>query len=68
MSDGATSLGECQVKRETDKAILVILEDDGDKEVWIPKSVIHDDSEIWKDEQSGELVVKTWFAEQEGLA
>ena len=42
------------------------LEDEDGKKFWVPKSVIHDDSEVWKEDDSGKLVVKTWFAEKEG--
>jgi len=59
------SLGQSEIIRETDKALLFETEEAG--EVWIPKSAIHDDSEIWKDGQDpGELIVKNWFAEKEG--
>ena len=37
-----------------------------DEPTWIPASVVHDDSEIWKDGQEGDLVVKTWFADKQG--
>lgn len=50
---------------ETDKALCVELPDGARK--WIPKSVIHDDSEVWKYGDEGVLVVKTWWAEREGL-
>lgn len=34
---------------------------------WIPKSAIHDDSEIWKlNQEPGELVIHEWCAEQKG--
>lgn len=37
--------------------------------VWIPKSVITDDSEVWKEGQlPGSLIVKRWFAEKQGWA
>lgn len=37
--------------------------------VWVPKSVITDDSEVWKkDQEPGSLIVKRWFAEKEGWA
>lgn len=46
---------------------------DGDRH-WIPHSCIHDDSELFYDERAhgmndreGMLVVKSWFAEKEGL-
>jgi hypothetical protein len=38
-----------------------------DIEIWIPKSVIHDDSEVYKEGAEGKLVVARWFAEKEGL-
>jgi hypothetical protein len=53
------------VEQETAKAILVKF-DDG-KTTWIPKSVIDDDSEVYKMGTSGTLIVKEWFAEKEGL-
>jgi hypothetical protein len=53
------------VKLETDKAILAIFEDE--TEAWIPKSMIDDDSEVYKMGTSGTLIVKRWFAEKEGL-
>lgn len=59
-------LGQARVIQETDKAILVRLEDE--QEVWIPKSVIHDNSEVYS-EKSGEgmLVVAEWWAERNGF-
>ena len=50
--------------RETEKALLCQIEDE---EHWIPKSVIDDDSEVWKDGQEGELVIAEWWAEKNGL-
>lgn len=38
-----------------------------DNPVWIPKSQIHDDSEVWKKGQTGALVITRWIAEQKGL-
>lgn len=51
---------------ETEKAIKVEIGEVEDGLIWIPKSQIHDDSEVWKAEQSGTLVVSNWFAEQRG--
>jgi hypothetical protein len=53
------------VKLETAKALLVIFEDESEK--WIPKSVIHDDSDVYKMGTSGTLIVQRWFAEKEDL-
>lgn len=32
---------------------------------WVPKSVIHDDSEVYEKGGEGKLVVKTWWAQKE---
>ncbi len=53
------------VKRETDKALLVVVEGE---EVWIPKGQIHDDSEVYRQGDTGMLIVSLWIAEQKGLA
>lgn len=67
MSDTSTFKVD-QVKAESDKAILVEIEGE---QVWVPKSQIHDDSEVYSKasgEGGGDLVVSTWWAEQRGLA
>lgn len=70
-SDDGAPIGDARAIRETDRALLVEL--DGE-ERWIPKSVIHDDSEVWtmrgdEDEgRKGKLIVKAWFARKEGFA
>jgi len=51
--------------KETDKAILVTI--DGD-EYWIPSSLVSDDSEVWKEGDTGTLVIPQWLAEERGLA
>jgi hypothetical protein len=63
--------------RETEKAILVELDTKGhrdtfgfvtdNREVWIPKACVHDDSEVYKAKTDGRLIVKRYFAEKEGL-
>lgn len=35
------------------------------KEVWIPQSVVHDDSEVFEVGHAGRLVVKEWFARKD---
>jgi len=55
---------DCKVVRSTDKACLVLIDS---KEHWIPQSVIDDDSEIWKEGDTGDLVIKAWFAKKENL-
>ena len=51
----------CRVVTATEKALLV--------EIWVPKSVIHDDSEVFDDDENAEgmLVLEDWWAEKSGL-
>lgn len=37
-------------------------------DIWIPQSVVHDDSEVFDDKHAGpgKLCVKTWYAEKRG--
>lgn len=67
-SNSACSLGTGEVIHATDKALLVELHDLG-RELWVPISVLHDDSEIFDDDENGdgELVVLEWWAERNGL-
>lgn len=64
----SAKLGNGKVKKGTDKALQIELE--SGETVWIPKSVIEDDSEVYDEDKNseGEVVVKTWWAEKEGLA
>lgn len=65
MTDGV-SLGKAYVKAVTDKALLVVLEDEEKREVWVPKSQIHDNSEVYTAKGEGDLVVTVWYAKQGG--
>ena len=67
MADGF-EVGYSEVVKTTDDAGLVNADDLGE-EVWVPKSVLHVDSDIDGDSETGdagELVVKASFAEKEG--
>lgn len=66
---------EAVIVRETDKAVLVNigrhqLDDDVDiaDDVWIPKSVLHDDSSVYdpKERSRAQLIVKAWWARKQG--
>ncbi len=51
---------------EKGKGLLV--EIDGDEEtVWIPKSLISSDSEVYEKGTSGTLIIPEWLAEEKGL-
>jgi hypothetical protein len=54
--------------QETAKAIRVVggdLEEDG---VWVPLSVLSDDSEVYRFGTEGTLIIPEWFARKNGLA
>lgn len=50
---------------ETEKALLV--EDEDGDEMWIPKSVIGEYSDLQSKGDSGDLMVARWFAIKEEL-
>jgi len=56
---------DARAKRETDKALLVEIED-GD--FWVPKSQIDDDSDVYEAGHTGMLITSLWWAEKERLA
>lgn len=55
----------CEVKAHTVKALLISIEG-GELEVWVPRSVVHSDSEVYdEDEHSeGDLVLPDWWADK----
>ena len=59
-----------QVLQESDKAIQVVFADTGNVK-WIPKKVIHTDSEVYEKPDdglgAGTIIIHQWFATQEGL-
>lgn len=62
------SLGEGKVIGSTEKALR--FEPKNEDAFWVPRSVIHDDSEVYDEDKNseGELFVKQWWAEKEGHA
>lgn len=62
------SLGHGKVVKASDQALQIELTDIGETR-WIPKSVLHDDSEVYDDDENkeGEVVVNQWWANKEGL-
>jgi hypothetical protein len=65
-SPGTYVIEGAYIERESDKAVLVCAPD-FDEPTWVPKSALHDDSEVWKpDQDPGDLVVHEWLAEKRG--
>jgi hypothetical protein len=68
MSDSLFTIHDAVVVHETEKA-LRIRSDDLEEEVWVPKSQIHDDSDVYDSGDGsgpGRLVVSKWLAEKNG--
>ena len=58
-------LAGCQAIAETTAGLRVLLP--SGRCVWLPKSQIHEDSEVYALETSGILVVPAWLAAAEDL-
>lgn len=52
------------IKRTTDKAVLCAI---GEREVWIPRSLLCEGTDVKRTGDDGTIVVPRWFAEQEDL-
>lgn len=61
-------LYRCQARaiRKSSSGAALLVEIDG-KNHWIPQSQIHDDSEVWKPGDDGELVIPEWLAIEKEL-
>lgn len=61
-------LGKVQAIKETELALLVRPQSlESPEPFWVPKSQIHEDSEVWIDGHHGFLHVTEWWAEQKGF-
>jgi hypothetical protein len=58
-------MGQGKCIRATDKAVLVRIDD---KEIWVPQSVVHADSDVYRANDEGKVVVQAWWAERNGYA
>lgn len=58
-------IADVEVLYDSGKALKVRI--GGEIEKWIPQSQVDDASEVWKVGDKGDLVIKAWFAEKEGL-
>ncbi len=68
MSDPIVNLGRATPIRETDKALLVAIDDSAGDPTWVPKSCIHEDSECYSMASGdGDLIVQRWWAVKQGL-
>ena len=63
-ASGYVHLDVDTIKRETDRAFLVVI---GDEEVWLPKSLVSDADDYEEGDEDVCLSVPEWFASKEGL-
>lgn len=56
----------CAAESDSGKALKMKCDELGF--FWVPKSAIHDDSEVYRVDDEGALVVHDWFAEERGWA
>jgi len=61
--DNGYDKSDGEIIRVSEKAILFRQEDG--EEIWVPQSVIHDNSEVWKKGDVGILIVKEWWAKKQ---
>jgi len=69
MSEGYEYPNEVEVIRESDSGKALLVKDDEGEEFWVPKSQIHEDSEVFKVAGSnsyGRLIVTEWLAKEKG--
>lgn len=66
--DDGADMGQVSVLHVTDRAVLV--RDGYNRQIWVPISCIHDNSEVYggSGRDEGRLIVASWWAEKEGLA
>lgn len=64
MADETVEIDDVTVEAETDRALLCVIDE---RQRWIPKSVVHEDSEVFEQGDQGTLVLFRWFAEKEGF-
>ena len=58
------TIEDVTVVHDTGKALLCRV---GDREVWIPQSQIHKDSDVYAADTEGCLVIPEWLAIKKGL-
>lgn len=59
-------LGQGRATAETARALRVSLQEGGVH--WLPKSIVHDDSEVYELGHAGKVVVEEWWADANGFS
>lgn len=58
--------GERVVEVVKDSGQALLVKTVSGKEFWVPQSVIHEDSEVYKEGTKGKLIVHKWWARKGG--
>ena len=58
--------GQARGLRNSDSGLALLVEVDGETH-WIPQQAIHEDSEVWRPGDEGELVIPQKLAEEKGM-
>lgn len=68
-NDKYVKFEDCSCVAESEKAIKVVGPEIGSEanNVWIPKSQIHEDSEVYANATDGDLIISLWIAKEKGL-
>ena len=68
--EDVTVIHETSPGNTDEGALLCKIEDSDlgwDDDVWIPKKMIHEDSEVYKKGTEGKLIITEWIAKQKGF-
>ena len=60
------TISDAKCIHESDGGALRVVVDG--KSYWIPKKLVNEDSEVYKKNTDGDLIIPTWLAEDKGLA
>lgn len=55
------TITDCTCLHATDKALKVMIPGHGEE--WVPKAAVHDESEVYDNGHSGDLILHKWFAD-----
>lgn len=57
-----------EIKKETDNAYLIVLDDDDRSEHWIPKSQVSDPDDYAEGDEDLVMSVTEWIANERGIS
>ena len=64
---GLCTFDNCKILKVTEKGGVLVHIGKLDRDVWFFQDMIHENSEIWKEGQEGQLVVSEWVTTKKDL-